>query len=101
MVIDISDYTTVPHVFLPAPIPPFPRFKVIRLKQSNDAYIRRKRDAQRDRITAAEKMVGKKLEVRFRLDCLQCTTDTLYACDASWFSRTLLLPLVQVKDYDV
>lgn len=32
--------------------------------RSKDAYLKRKRDSQRHRIVEAEKMVGKKIEVR-------------------------------------
>lgn len=38
--------------------------KVIRSMRSKDAYLKRKRDSQRHRIVEAEKMVGKKIEVR-------------------------------------
>ena len=38
--------------------------KLIRSMRSKDAYLKRKRDSQRHRIVEAEKMVGKKIEVR-------------------------------------
>lgn len=39
-------------------------WKLIRSMKSKDAYLKRKQDSQRHRIVEAEKMVGKKIEVR-------------------------------------
>lgn len=46
-----------------SPSPPSAR-KLIRSMKSRDAYLKRKQDSQRHRIVEAEKMVGKKIEVR-------------------------------------
>eukprot|EP00752_Nemacystus_decipiens_P010357 g9227.t1 len=43
-------------------LPPDER-RLIRSMRSKDAYLKRKRDSQRHRIVAAEKMVGKKIEI--------------------------------------